>query len=307
MSTTKSPGILHRYTPRLVAFEHTRNGSSPKNTLLFIPGLNEGLLTTPYIQSLSAALPSSYSLVEVLLSSSYSGWGHSSLSQDVEEMAHCVEYFQSLRTGGKTVLMGNSTGCQDVLRYISSEGLRPIVDGGILQAPVSDREAIQMIYPQEDYRRYNDLAQGWIKEGKGEETLPNEVSLPILGARITAKRWLSLASPGPEHKGEDDMFSSDFEPARFQSTFGIAARRGVGLMILFSGSDGFVPSTVDKEALVAKMEKAFVDAGGKLGRGSGIIPGASHTVKEQGDVREELHRRVKDFLEDIDRGTVGQI
>ncbi|KAL8933507.1 MAG: hypothetical protein Q9216_006332 [Gyalolechia sp. 2 TL-2023] len=293
-------------TPRLVAFEHTRDGPSPENTLLFVPGLNEGFLTTPYIQTLSAALPPSYSFVEVLLLSSYSGWGHSSISQDVEEMAHCVEYFQSLRPGGKTVLMGNSTGCQDVLHYISSEGSRPIVDGGILQAPVSDREAIQMIYPREDYNRYNNLAQGLVKEGKGEEMLPNEVSLPILGARVTANRWLSLASPGPEHKGEDDMFSSDFEPARFQSTFGIAARRGVAVMILFSGNDGFVPSTVDKEALVAMMEKAFVDAGGKLGRGSGILPGASHTVKEQGDIREELHTRVKGFLEDIARGTVGQ-
>lgn len=117
-----------------MAFEHTRDGCSPTNTLLFIPGLNEGFLTTPYIQSLSAALPSSYSFVEVLLSSAYSGWGHSSLTQDVEEMAQCVEYFQSLRPNGKIVLMGNSTGCQDVLHYVSSEGSRPMIDGAILQA-----------------------------------------------------------------------------------------------------------------------------------------------------------------------------
>ncbi|KAI4183729.1 MAG: hypothetical protein L6R41_005225 [Letrouitia leprolyta] len=306
MSTTKSPGILHRYTPRLVAFEHAHNDSSPQNTLLFIGGLNEGLLTTPYTQSLSAALPPSYSLVEILLSSSYSGWGHSSITQDVEEMAECVSYFQSLRPSGKIVLMGNSTGCQDVLHYISSEGSRPIVDGGILQAPVSDREAIQMIYPAEDYKMYNEMAQAFVKEGKGEEMLPNEVSLPILGARVTARRWLSLASPDPEHNGEDDMFSSDLEPERFQSTFGVAARRGVAVMVLFSGNDGFVPSSVDKELLVAKMESTFLNAGGKLGSGSGILPGASHTVKEQGSVREELHRRVKKFLEDIEPEIVGQ-
>lgn len=202
--------------------------------------------------------------------------------------------------------MGNSTGCQDVLHYISSEGSRPIVDGGILQAPVSDREAIQMIYPAEDYKMYNEMAQAFVKEGKGEEMLPNEVSLPILGARVTARRWLSLASPDPEHNGEDDMFSSDLEPERFQSTFGVAARRGVAVMVLFSGNDGFVPSSVDKELLVAKMESTFLNAGGKLGSGSGILPGASHTVKEQGSVREELHRRVKKFLEDIEPEIVGQ-
>ncbi|KAL8711409.1 MAG: hypothetical protein Q9225_007122 [Loekoesia sp. 1 TL-2023] len=221
-------------------------------------------------------------------------------------MAQCVEYFQSLRPKGKIVLMGNSTGCQDVLHYVSSEGSRPMVDGAILQAPVSDREAIQMIYPAEDYKRYNEMAQKWVEEGRGDEVLPNEVSLPIIGARCTANRWLSLASPGPDHKGEDDMFSSDFGPGRFQTTLGVAGRRGVAMMILYSGNDASVPSTVDKEALVARMEKAFVDAGGKLDKGSGVLLGASHTVREEGEVRRELHRRVIDFLQSIEQGTVGK-
>ncbi|KAL8716294.1 MAG: hypothetical protein Q9220_000199 [cf. Caloplaca sp. 1 TL-2023] len=303
--TISSLGVLHRYTQRLVAFEHARNGSSPQNSLLFIPGLNDGFLTVPYISDLAAALPASYAFIEVLLSSGYSGWGYSSLSQDIEEVAQCVQYFQSMRPNGKIVLMGNSTGCQDVLHYISAEGSRPKIDGGILQAPVSDREAIQMIYPPQEYTRYNELAQQYVKEGRGEEILPNKVSLPTMGARCTARRWLSLASPGPEHAGEDDMFSSDLEDTRFHSTFGMAGKRGVALMILFSGEDSFVPSTVNKEVLVGRMEKTFVNAGGKLGRGSGILPGASHAVKEEGEVRHDLLQRVSDFLEDIDRGTVG--
>lgn len=221
-------------------------------------------------------------------------------------MAQCVEYFQSRRPNGKIVLMGNSTGCQDVLGYCSYQGSRPIVSGAILQAPVSDREAIQMIYLPEDYNRYNALAQQWVKEGRADEVLPNYVSLPFLGARCTAKRWLDLASPGPEHAGEDDMFGSDLDAGRLQSTFGVAGRRGVAMMILFSGNDAFVPLTVNKEALVARMEKAFVDAGGKLGKGSGILPGASHTVREDGIIRDELHKRVVDFLESIEKGTVGK-
>ncbi|KAL8732867.1 MAG: hypothetical protein Q9166_002468 [cf. Caloplaca sp. 2 TL-2023] len=293
-------------TARLVAFEHTRNGTSPQNTLLFVGGLNEGLLTIPYAQDLAAALPHSYSLVEVLLSSAFSGWGHSSITQDVEEMGQCVEYFQSLRPNGRIALMGNSTGCQDVLGYLAFEGSRPKVDGGILQAPVSDRETIQMIYPEDELLRYNRLAQQWIDEGKGDHMLPNEVSLPILGARVTAKRWLSLASPGPEHAGEDDMFSSDLRDGRFQSTFGMAGKRGVALMILFSGNDAFVPKAVDKGTLVARMEKAFVDAGGQLAEGSGILPGASHTVKEDGEVREEFLKRVTNFLESVEKGTAGK-
>lgn len=203
--------------------------------------------------------------------------------------------------------MGNSTGCQDVLGYCSFEGSRPLVDGAILQAPVSDREAFGFLFPPEDYEKGNELAQQMVKEGRADEMLPNHVSLPILGARCTARRWLSLTSPGPEHAGEDDMFSSDLDDRRFQSTFGVAAKRGVALMILFSGNDESVPSTVDKEALVARMEKAFVDAGGILSKRSGILPGASHTVKEEGRVREELHERVTDFLESVEQGNVGKI
>ncbi|KAI4239909.1 MAG: hypothetical protein LQ349_000004 [Xanthoria aureola] len=305
MSTIKAPGILHRYTTRLVAFEHTRAGVAPNNSLLFVGGLNEGFLTVPYTQDLAAALPPSYSLVEVLLSSAFSGWGHSSISQDVHELGRCVEYFQSLRPGGKVVLMGNSTACQDVLCYLSYPGSRPKVAGGILQAPVSDREAIQTIYPADDYKRYNEMAQQWVKDGKGDHMLPNEVSLPKLGARVTADRWLSLASPGPEHAGEDDLFSSDLGDGRFQSTFGMAGKSGAALLILFSGNDEFVPKAVDKQALVARMEKAFVDAGGQLGRESGILLNASHTVKAVGEARDELLKRVKNFVNSIDKGTLG--
>lgn len=221
-------------------------------------------------------------------------------------MAQCVEYFKSLRPNGKIVLMGNSTGCQDVLGYCSFEGSRPLVDGAILQAPISDREAADFLYRPEEIRKNNEMAQQWVKEGREFDTLPNHVSLPILGARCTARRWLSLASPGPDHVGEDDMFSSDLDSGRLRSTFGIAGKRGVALMILYSGKDGFVPPTVDKEALVARMEKAFTDAGGKLGKGSGILPGASHTINEEGIVREELHKRVIEFLESVEQGTVGK-
>ncbi|KAL8671437.1 MAG: hypothetical protein Q9168_004066 [Polycauliona sp. 1 TL-2023] len=301
----KAPGILHKYTSHLVAFEHTRDGVSPNNSLMFVGGLNDALLTIPYAQDLAAALPPSYSFIEVLLSSAFSGWGHSSISQDVDELAQCVEYFQSLRPGGKVVLMGNSTGCQDVLSYLSFPGSRPRVDGGILQAPVSDREAIQMFYPAEEYRKYNELARQWVTEGKGDHMLPNEISLQLMGARVTAHRWLSLASPGPQHAGEDDLFSSDLGDGRFESTFGVAGKRGVALMILFSDNDGFVPKSVDKQALVARMHKAFVDAGGQLGRDSGILLGASHTVKEVGEVRDELLRRIKNFVGSIALGTLG--
>ncbi|KAL8968388.1 MAG: hypothetical protein Q9183_002481 [Haloplaca sp. 2 TL-2023] len=161
-----------------------------------------------------------------------------------------------------------------------------------------------MFYRPDEVKKWNEMAQRWVREGKGDEMLPNDASLPLLGARTTANRWLSISSPGPEHKGEDDMFSSDLSDERFRTTFGVAGTKGVALMILYSENDGFVPSTVDKEALVKRMEKAYTEAGGKLGKGSGILPGASHTVKEEGKVREDLLKRVVEFIEDVEKGTL---
>jgi hypothetical protein len=50
-------------------------------------------------------------------------------------------------TAGMTDLiwMGNSTGCQDIAKYLSTrtdQNSNSIVKGGILQAPVSDRESV---------------------------------------------------------------------------------------------------------------------------------------------------------------------
>lgn len=43
------------------------------------------------------------------------------------------------------IWMGNSTGCQDIAKYLSTrndQNSNSIVKGGILQAPVSDRESV---------------------------------------------------------------------------------------------------------------------------------------------------------------------
>jgi len=63
-------------------------------------------------------------------------------------------YFRKIGKFGKIVLMGSSTGCQDVMEYLTGANAakRPRIDGGILQAPVSDREAIIMSMKPDDYR-----------------------------------------------------------------------------------------------------------------------------------------------------------
>ena len=136
-----------------------------------------------------------------------------------------MEYFKTLRgPEGKVVLIGHSTGSQDIMHYLLSpvpEGTkRSSIDGGIMQASASDREASIMLIGEEAYKKSVLVAQEYVKEGKIDEILPFAVTaVPFVGVPITARRWLSLTSPGPEHNGQDDYFSSDLSDERLRSTF----------------------------------------------------------------------------------------
>src|SRR5689334_19664794 len=110
------PGTAHKYSKRRVAFEHTYLNpfNDAPNTILWVGGLGDGLLTVPYPSEIAKSLPSNWVIAEVLLGSSYRGWGTSSLARDARELAECVSYFKQLRPGKKIVVMGHSTGCQDI-------------------------------------------------------------------------------------------------------------------------------------------------------------------------------------------------
>ncbi|KAL4906088.1 hypothetical protein BDW74DRAFT_138346 [Aspergillus multicolor] len=307
------PGTLHNYAPRLVAFEF--NSSTPKpHSLLFIGGLTDGLYTVPYVQELAKALePTDWSMFHLHLSTSYGGWGIGSLDRDVEEIGQCVNYVRNSKqkatdsnNAGKIVIMGHSTGSQDVLHYLSSanpsprnpnidgvHGLtRPVVDGAIMQAPVSDRESmLQTIKESSEAREAYDKLVRFAREQPARSICPIELT-GLLGmdpaTPVNARRCWSLASPeSPEKPSEDDLFSSDLTDERLGETFGQVAARGLlrtTLVALYSGSDEYAPAWVDKKALLERWKRA-TDADGEKkwdDEASGIIPGASHNVRDEG-------------------------
>lgn len=250
--------------------------------------------------ALKDALPASYSSVEILLSSSYAGWGTSSLDQDVSEIARCVEYFRNLRPNGKIVLMGHSTGSQDVIHYLVSGAQTPKIDGGILLSGISDREAFAANLPKSAYDHSVKVAQEYIDDGRGGDCLPSSITGSIFPGPVSAKRWISLMSPGPDHAGEDDYFSSDFDDDRLRGTFGKIGGTGTPVSILFGGSDEHVPNSVDKGRLISRWSKIIEDGGGVIDKDSGIIPEATHTLNEVGTPLEERLRRITGFLGRID-------
>jgi pimeloyl-ACP methyl ester carboxylesterase len=234
---SSTTGVLHHVAP-VSAFEISNSSSSTPNLLLWIGGLTDTYHSVSYVYTLAASLPTSWSLAQVNLSSAGSGWGISSLGQDVNELSSLIHYFHT-QGKQKVVVMGHSTGCQDCLHFFASpdkRGDRAKVDGVILQASVSDREAIAMDMPTSDLENANSTAKEWCSNGEGEHILPLTITASNFGHNpVTARRWVSLACKG----GEDDYFSSDLDDQTLAKTFGKIDKP---LLILYGEEDEYVPS-----------------------------------------------------------------
>lgn len=285
-------------TPQLTAFEYTPDPKTePLNLLIFVNGLFGGFSTTSYTAIISESLPATWNLAEVLLSSSYLGWGTSSLSKDVDELSQCVSYFQGIKTG-RIVLMGHSTGCQDVMQYLTGPGheSRPTINGGIIQAPASDRQSIEMIMAPEVLKESCKVAKAMIDSGDGEEILSPKVTHGFLSpAPISARRWLSLTSP--DHDGDDDYFSSDLSDEQLMQSFGTLPA-ATPLCVLLSGDDEYVPKSIDQGDSLRRWVEIAKRGKGKIDEEhSGVIEAATHDLGNNPEkIVSDLVRRVLGFL-----------
>jgi hypothetical protein len=118
---------------------------------------------------------------------------------------------------------------------------------------------------------------------------------------------VNIASPGPDHRGADDFFSSDFDVDRIKESFGkLPAKTAV--LILFSGSEENVSSSLDKEALVKKWTDVAKGAGASIDdTNGGVVPGASHNLNGNPDsVVQDLVQRVLGFVGRLDKNEFAQ-
>lgn len=283
---------------RLVAFEHTP-GNTPapsQNILIFIGGLFDGLHTVPYTSTIAEALPPTWSIAQAILSSSYTGWGTSSLQKDARELSKCVAYFRTIKSG-KIVLIGNSTGCQDIMEYLTGAGHedRAPVDGGIIHSPVSDREAMVTEMAPNVYKSACAAAKAMVDAGDGAEILPSKETDSFFDCPVSASRWLALASPN--HDGDDDYFSSDLTDEQLMRTFGSLPATSP-LCILFSDADEYVNKDIDKLALTKRWIEIAKRGAGKVDEENSVpLEGASHNLAGNSDeVVQGLVRRVLGFL-----------
>jgi len=301
------PGTTHKYTKKLIAFEHAPppptplNPTSPPNTILWIGGLGDGLLTVTYPSKIAASLPPTWVLAEVLLKSSYNGWATGRLSRDARELGECVAYFKNLRPGRKIVLMGHSTGCQDIMEYLVGEDAqsREGVDGAVLQGGVSDREAwADMLSAEEEKRAFDGIvckAKEMIDAGdeRGIVPMKDNVVAKELGAPMSAYRTYSLLAKG----GDDDYFSSDLSDVHFATTFG-KIPHATRMCLLLGAEDPYVPKSVDKTALLQRWTRIVREGEGEVDeKHGGIVEGAHHNLNgDPEEVVKGLVERVVGFV-----------
>ncbi|KAK7742136.1 hypothetical protein SLS53_004722 [Cytospora paraplurivora] len=285
------PVTVHPYTSKVFrnAALYELGSSSARNTLLFVGGLGDGPHTVPYIRTVAAKIEAaedlSYSVFEIRIRSSFSGFGWNSLANDVEDISAAVKYLRSIGKE-KVVLMGHSTGSQDSIEYTNYEKYHnEPVDGFIIQGSVSDREALPIDKGKENVDKLVAIATDMIKSGRGDDAVPkSQLPVELDPWPITAYRLHSLAGVG----GDDDYFSSDLPDERVAEIWG---RVKQPILVVPSAKDQFVPPTVDFEKLLAKW-KSFGQAISDL---SGLIPEANHTVDPPSS-REWLADRVVRFL-----------
>ncbi|XP_073050245.1 UPF0613 protein PB24D3.06c [Primulina eburnea] len=238
-------GVMFKYGPKSiqVAFKT----GDYKQQVIFIGGLTDGFLATEYLEPLAIALEKEqWSLVQFLLSSSYSGYGTSSLKQDAVELDQLISYLINKEDSEGVVLLGHSTGCQDIVYYLrTNAACSRAVRAAILQAPVSDRE-YKATLPETS--SMIDLASKMLSDGRGLELMPQEANPD---SPITAYRYHSLCA----YNGDDDMFSSDFSEDQLKQRLGQMSNTPT--LIMFSMGDENVPDYVDKKALVDRLCRAM--------------------------------------------------
>lgn len=257
-------GRAFEYCKGLSAFQSGRLDSS--TAVVLIGGLYDGINTLPYAESLSEYLKSkNISLIQPILPSSYHGFGHSSIHEDAKHLDILLRCINSKLRITKVVILGHSTGCQDIMAYASSyqcpDGMAV---GAILQGPVSDRDYWVSRNPALVQR----ILQ-WSDEHEPDRLYPELID----GVPMTNRRIQALMS----RLGEDDYFSVDITDGERKAklpTFNLSCP----MLALCSGADEYFPFGPDQlKRLMASFERCWPVK-------CKLLPGAKHALNEPGDL-----------------------
>lgn len=318
-------GILYRYKADdwpapLQAFESPMDHSHDKYCI-YVGGLTDGLLACKYVDQMAIELDKlGWALVQPILTSSYTGYGCSSLANDAAQLSELLFTIDRREQHGARpvkafAIVGHSTGCQDAVALLRSAppAIRAKLRAAVLQAPVSDREADSLENPDPELLK---RAEALVAAGKGDTLLT-----PFLHngfVPINAARYASLNG----RLGADDVFSSDLSDVELVQRLGHMGTKGQregirappgssdewlvepvpshpGLRTLFchSGGDEYVPPSVDVPALSRRFVAA---AGGSSNGAEAAILNANHNCAVPESAGGDFIVSVCRILRDVD-------
>jgi pimeloyl-ACP methyl ester carboxylesterase len=271
---------------------------SPRKCVL-LGGLSDGLWPVPYTVRLERACRDAgcWSLVQPVLSGSYTGFGHGSLDRDAAELDELLQFLCLHRRAEQVAIVGHSTGCQDIVHYLKhgkSEWISKVVVA-VLQAPVSDREAATVrddpVVLQHRLETANKMREG----GRGDEMMPREA----FWAPITAARYLDLMEVG----GRDDYFSSDYTDEQLAERLSHVGEltQLQHCLVAVSGSDEYVPTGIDTETLMQRICRAMNAASSRNEPPAvGLyLPAANHNLSESAGDADAFIAKVRELLQGV--------
>jgi len=94
-------------------------------------------------------------------------------------------------------------------------------------------------------------------------------------------------------EGDDDFFSTDLSDDALKQTFG---KINKPFLVAYSEKDEFIPQDIDKHAVLKRWES--ISNPQFWSQNSGIVPGASHGVKQPAS-QEFLYEKVSAFFEEF--------
>lgn len=246
-------GTLALYQTEPVSLPYFETNGHHANKLVFLAGLTDTIGVVPYLPRLASALDKiGYALVQPVKGSDLGGFGTASLEGDAQEAAQLIEHLTTRAThpaSGKVVVMGHSTGCQDVVQLLSTdrraakgEDVNLRVHGGILQAPASDYDYFEAHKTEEEAQLLK-KSEELIQTDQAQALLPRDGIPPkpsathgrgpgnadtITKPAFTAYRFQSLNGSG----GDDDFFSKDLSDEQIRKALHPALSRAPLLMLI---------------------------------------------------------------------------
>ena len=232
-------GVLFVYDQekKLVAFKSGDLNS--RRAVVMIGGLGDGFLTIPYMEPLSNECRSrEFMFVQLLMESSYSGFGLKSLEADCHNLVKLTKCLVADHGIKEVHLIGHSTGCQDIAWLLTRFPNPPIdvIKTACLQAPVSDADFIKYAH--------QDMIAEFEKISPSLTDQNTVLPFTYFGHPITAYRFRSLAI----HGNDDDFFSEGI------CTDKLVEAMNVPCMIVMSGKDEYIPPTFEPARLMAAFK-----------------------------------------------------